>query len=412
MTSPPNGSSWTRLNGLEVTGGVTIYLGRRGEKPAPPPPPPPPSAPPAIVAPHSLNTGSITASATTVCPGDSVRLSSNASDPEGHRLSYQWSVNGNNQGGNSSDFTFMPNAGGDYRIGLHVSDTAAQNAAGPADVNPISIHVNQYNRPSVSVTANPSEMERGQTATLHANGTGSECGGTLNYSWMATEGTVTGNGPDAQFNSNSVAFNEGDRSRPQSKQVTVTGTVTDSRGASASASANLTINFAAQIRHFGDIVFPKNSSRVNNCGKRVLIEQLYPLLTANSNYDVVLVGHIDASEAPRGRARRGTPLDEERVLQTAGVLSGGTGTCSSLDASRIKGSWVGATQESESIPTSCAVSTAAPQERRGAAITDTDQAKNRRVEIWLVPKGMQLPAAARNAAELPDAQLKRIGCPK
>jgi hypothetical protein len=100
------------------------------------------------------------------------------------------------------------------------------------------------------------------------------------------------------------------------------------------------------------------------------------------------------------------------VLQTAAVLSGGGGTCSSLDPSRIKGSWVGATQDTPSLPTSCSVSTTAPTERRGAAIEDSNEAKNRRVEIWLVPKGLSLPAAARDAKELPDADLKKIGCPK
>lgn len=408
--SSGGGWNFTRLNGLQASAGVTIYLGRKGEKPAPPPPPPPP--PPSAPAPHALNTGTITASATSVCPGDSVRLNSNASDPNGHTLSYQWMVDGANQGPNSSEFTFMPNRSGDFRIGLHVSDTAAQNAATAADVNPISIHVGQYNRPTVTVAANPSQIERGQTANLAANATGSECSGTLSYNWSATAGTVTGTGPQAQFNSNSVPFNEGDRSRPQSQQVTVTATVTDSRGGSGTGTANVTVDFPAEARHFGDIVFPTNSARVNNCGKRVLIEQLYPLLTANPNYDVVLVGHIDTGERPRLAGRRGRGLDEERVLQTAGVLSGGGGTCSSLETSRIRGVWVGTAQQSEAIPTSCAVSTAAPQERRGAAVTDVNAAKNRRVEIWLVPKGMQLPAAAAGATDLPDADLKRIGCPK
>jgi flagellar motor protein MotB len=192
--------------------------------------------------------------------------------------------------------------------------------------------------------------------------------------------------------------------------VTVTATVTDSKGGSGTASTNLSVNLAAEAKHFGDIVFPKDSARVNNCGKRVLIEQLYPQLTANTNYDVVLVGHIDSSEVPRGRRNRS--LDRDRVLQTAAVLSGGTGTCSALDASRIKGSWVGATQETESLPTSCTISATAPTERRGAAISDTNDAKNRRVEIWLVPRGMTLPAAARDARDLPDAEMKRIGCPK
>jgi outer membrane protein OmpA-like peptidoglycan-associated protein len=322
-------------------------------------------------------------------------------------------VNGNNQGGDRADFTFTPPSSGDFRVGLRVSDTASTNAASAAEASPLSLHVGVYNPPRVTgVTANPSELAPGQAATLSVNANGSECSGTLNYNWAASEGTIAGTGPNAQYNSSSVSFNLGDRSRPQSKQVTVTATVADSRGGSGTASTNLTVNLPAEARHFGDIVFPKDSARVNNCGKRVLIEQLYPLLTANSNYDVVLVGHIDSSEVPRSRSSRNRTLDRDRVLETAAVLSGGTGTCTSLDTSRIKGSWVGATQESESLPTSCTISTTAPKERRGAVIQDTNDAKNRRVEIWLVPRGMTLPAAARDARDLPDAELKRIGCPK
>jgi outer membrane protein OmpA-like peptidoglycan-associated protein len=322
-------------------------------------------------------------------------------------------VNGNNQGGNSADYTFTPSSSGDFRVGVRVTDTASDNAASAADANAISIHVGAYNPPRVSgVTANPSDLTPGQAANVSANATGSECSGALRYNWAATEGTISGTGPNAQYNSGSVSFNQGDRSRPQSKQVTITATVTDAKGGSGTASTNLTVNLPAEAKHFGDIVFPKDSARVNNCGKRVLIEQLYPQLTANGNYDVVLVGHIDSSEAPRARSRRARMLDRDRVLQTAAVLSGGSGTCSSLDASRIKGSWVGATQESETLPTSCTISTTAPKERRGSAVQDANEAKNRRVEIWLVPKGMSLPAAARDAKDLPDSELRRIGCPK
>ena len=413
---PVNGSAYLPsnklLNGVEATGGVTFYFGHIGEKAAPPPTAPPPPPPPPAPLPHSLNTGTISASSTSVCPGDAVRLSSDASDPQGHRLNYQWSVNGNNQGQDNSSYVFTPGSSGDFRVGLHITDTGA-NAANAVDANPISIHVGAYNAPAVSgLTADPSTLERNQTARLHVNATGSECSGTLSYNWAASEGTITGTGPDVQFNPASVSFNEGDRSRPQSKQVTVTATVRDSKGGSGTASTNMTVNLPAEVKHFGDVVFPKDSARVNNCGKRVLIEQLYPLLTANSNYDVVLVGHIDSSEAPRGRSARNRGLDRNRVMQTAAVLSGGTGTCGSLDAGRIKGAWVGAAQETESLPTSCAVSTAAPKERRGAAVEDSSEAKNRRVEIWLVPRGMSLPPAARNASDLPGTELKRIGCPR
>jgi len=396
--------------GVQLTGGLTLYLGHVGEKAAPVVPAPAP----VVIPPHGLNAGSISASSTSVCPGESVRLHSNASDANGHTLSYQWSVNGNAQGGGTgADFNFTPDSAGDYRVGLHVSDTASDHPAGPADATAISIHVGVYNRPTAGgLTADPAVIDRGKTSALHVNATGSECGGALNYSWAASEGTATGSGANAQYDSSGVSFNEGDRSRPQSKQVTVTATVTDSKGGSANASTNITVNLGVQVRHFGDIVFPKGSARVNNCGKRVLIEQLYPMLASNSNFDVVLVGHIDTGEAPKSRSSKvGRNLDKERVLQTAAVLSGGSGTCTSLDTSRIKGVWVGATQETEALPTSCTISTTAPKERKGAEL-DANEAKNRRVEIWLVPKGMSLPPAARDAKELPAAELKKIGCPK
>jgi len=392
------------LNGLQATAGLTLYLGHRGEAP-PPPPPPPPTARPA----QAINPGAISASPATVCPGDAVRLSSNASDPEGHQLMYQWTANGSAIG-TGAQYTYMPSMSGDVRIGLHVSDET--NGSRGADAMPVTIHVNMYERPTVSVAANPTDLNRGQMAMVRASAMGSECSGTLTYTWSASEGTVSGTGPNAEYDSSTVSFSS-DLSRPQSKQVTVTATVTDSKGGSANASANITVNLAAEARHFGDILFPENSARVNNCAKYILIEQLYPLLTGNPNYDVVLVGHIDSSEAPTGRrSRRGRNLDRQRVFNTAAILSGGGGTCSSLDPSRIKGSWIGATQETPSLPASCAVSTTPPKERRGQAVENTDAAKNRRVEIWLVPKGMAPPATTHNPMELPEPELKNIGCPK
>ena len=135
------------------------------------------------------------------------------------------------------------------------------------------------------------------------------------------------------------------------------------------------------------------------------------MLASNANFDVVLVGHIDSSEVPKTRSSKGRHLDRDRVLQTAAVLSGGSGTCTALDSSRIKGVWVAATQETETLPTSCTVSTEAPKERKGNEV-DANEAKNRRVEIWLVPKGLALPPAGANATDLSDADLKKVGCPK
>ncbi|HEV2687009.1 MAG TPA: outer membrane beta-barrel protein [Bryobacteraceae bacterium] len=402
---PPN--HWQQ--GVQATAGLTFYFGRLS-KPAPPPPPPPP--PPPVVRPE-INAGAISASATSVCPGETITFTANASVSGGHSVSYQWSVDGRPQGGNSSTFSYVADGSGSHSIGLRVSDTASENAASAVTVAAINITVRNYSRPVVSsVTANPTSMERGQTSSVQATASGSECSGALTYSWAASEGAISGSGANATYNSSSVSFNESDRTRPQSKPVTITATVTDSKGGSGTGSTNVTVNLPASVKHFGDILFPKDSSRVNNCGKRILIEQLYPLLTANPNFDVVLVGHIDSAEAPKSvKSAKGRNLDRDRVMNTAAVLSGGTGTCTALDTSRIKGVWVGATQEAEFVPTSCAVSTTPPKERKGAEVSG-DEAKNRRVEIWLVPKGLGLPASAKDAKDLPEPALKKLGCPK
>jgi hypothetical protein len=43
-------------------------------------------------------------------------------------------------------------------------------------------------------------------------------------------------------------------------------------------------------------------------------------------------------------------------------------------------------------------------------VSTADQ--NRRVEVWLVPKGTKLPAAFKSAKELTPKEMKRLGCPK
>jgi outer membrane protein OmpA-like peptidoglycan-associated protein len=165
------------------------------------------------------------------------------------------------------------------------------------------------------------------------------------------------------------------------------------------------------------VVFAKNNARVNNCGKNVLIEQTAPRV-ANGEYTIVLVGHRDNDEAEnatpaRGRrGRRGrqpaTSLDEQRALNAAAVLTGGGGTCASVDPSRVMVDWVGTDQTSDTQPALCGTSNI--KERRGQAVTDAD--KNRRVEVYLVPNPQTMPPAVKNAKPLPADRMKALGCPK
>jgi len=228
---------------------------------------------------------------------------------------------------------------------------------------------------------------------------------------------VTGDtSANATFDASTLNFEGG--AQAQSKTVTATLTVSDETGKTAAQSTTITVNCEPQFVRLDDVVFAKNNARVNNCGKRLLIDDATNRLSSGE-YDVVLVGHRDTDEAEnapaartRGRRRAATPptaLDEQRVLNAAAVLSGGSGTCGSIDPSRIRVDWVGTDQTSETRPGQCGTSNV--QERKGSQTSEAD--KNRRVEVYLVPRGSSsMPPAVKNVKPLPADQVKALGCPK
>ncbi|MGB9612067.1 MAG: hypothetical protein ACPL7M_13945, partial [Bryobacteraceae bacterium] len=93
------------------------------------------------------------------------------------------------------------------------------------------------------------------------------------------------------------------------------------------------------------------------------------------------------------------------------VLTAGGGTCANVDRSRIKVTWVGTEQVSDMQPGLCGTAARpASKERAGQMVSTADQ--NRRVEVWLVPKGTKMPAAFKEAKQLDEKLLKRLKCPK
>jgi outer membrane protein OmpA-like peptidoglycan-associated protein len=224
----------------------------------------------------------------------------------------------------------------------------------------------------------------------------------------------------ATFDTATLNFANG-ATEAQTQTVTATVTVTDQKGKTASQSAPITVNCAPiPFVRLDDIVFAKNSARINNCGKRVLIEDAGRL--AGGDYDVVLVGHYDSDERanrpgrPRGHhvnVEAARSLDEARALNAAAVLTGGTGRCANVDLSRVKLDWVGTDQTSSPEPALCGTS-ARPKpehgERRGANVSEAD--KNRRVEVYLVPRGAPMPPAVKQIKSLPEKEVKTLGCPR
>jgi len=436
----PNGGVYiprhSHLNGFQATAGLVWYIGAPGPCPVPDP----------LPAPAPLNQGAIAAAdSSALCQGKPVNLHSSASGADGHKLKYAWTLNGQPSGSDSPDFSFTPNNTGDFQVAVTVSDATPPPApqappaklpkrclpwTPPAYVPPApvtattTLNVADAAPQITSVTSSASTLSCAadttgtHTATLSASASAGACGGNLSYKWTVSEGSVTNDtSANATFDASSLTF-EGGASN-QSKTITATVTVTTDSGKTATQTTQITVNCPPQFVRLSDVIFAKNKSRVNNCGKRVLIDEAAPRV-ANGDYDIILVGHRDSDEAEtepgakRGKkkAAEQNTLDEQRALNAAAVLSGGTGTCAKVDPSRVKIDWVGTDQTSDTQPGLCGTSNlAAQKERKGAAVTDAD--KNRRVEVYLVPhSSSSMPPAVKNARPLPADEMKLLGCPK
>jgi outer membrane protein OmpA-like peptidoglycan-associated protein len=422
-----------KLEGMQATLGLVIFLGQSKCPPMPPAPPPP--------APLPTPTLSGAEGGGTLCPGKPVTVHASINAPSGHTLTYAWTVNGQPQSATGPDLTYTPTASGTVNVQVTVTDTTPPpppmekpakfpvrcwiQPPAPQPVAPVtattSFTVASDAAPTISSVsaATPTlacaANTGAHTTALSSSAQGSACGGNLTYKWTVSEGTLTNDSsPNPTFDASSINFEGG--AQGQSKTVTATVTVTDQAGKTATQNTTITVSCQPTFVRLDDVIFAKNNSRVNNCGKRVLIDDAAARL-ASGDYDLVLVGHRDTDEAanaPRARgARRGTParpLDQERVMNAAAVLSGGTGTCGHVDPSRIKVDYVGTDQTSETRPGQCGTSNT--KERKGSETSDAD--KNRRVEVYLVPHGAttSLPPAVKNLQQLPEADVKALGCPK
>ncbi|MES1260683.1 MAG: hypothetical protein ABUS49_03020, partial [Acidobacteriota bacterium] len=210
------------------------------------------------------------------------------------------------------------------------------------------------------------------------------------------------------FDSKALSFDMTNRLKSQSRTVHITATATDAKNQTATAGADVTVTLNAEARRLDDLVFPQMSSRVNNCAKRLLLEELTPLLRSDPGAKVILIGHRDASE----KGKLGSTLDQARVINSAAVLSAGKGICPSLDLSRIMVNSVGTEQASDTRPALCGSSTNV-KEKGGSAIRESDKrAQYRRVEVYIVPSGAEMPAGISGLKEAPAKEIQAKGCPK
>jgi hypothetical protein len=275
----------------------------------------------------------------------------------------------------------------------------------PITSAPASFTISALTPPTLTFAVNPSTVPyTAPPITLRAVATASSCGGavTIRYSGEAVTGT--------SFNPGAVSgFDMANRLRQQSKTVTITATATDTKNQTVTRTAPVTVTLGAEARRLDDVVFQSMSSRVNNCGKRLLLEELTPMLRNDPGAKVILIGHRDEKE--KG-SKAALALDNTRVLNAAAVLSAGKGICPQLDLSRIMMKDAGTDQSATPRPALCGASTNV-KEKSGQAVKESDKnAEYRRVEVWIVPSGAADPAGVTGLTPVPADRVSKMGCPK
>ncbi|MGC1902491.1 MAG: OmpA family protein [Candidatus Acidiferrum sp.] len=319
-----------RQNSLRLGTGIVFRWG------FPPPPPPPPSGPP---------TASCSATPASVFQGsnDPSAIHVTASSPANLPLNYTYTATGGTVEGTGPDarWNSTGTAVGTYTVTAKVDDGKGGTGSCTAD---IAVQEKPHHPPTISCSANPSTVQPGEKTTITSTASSPD-NLDLTYSYSATQGQVSGNGPTATYDTTGL----------QSGSYKVNCSVTDSRGDKADGQANVDVQQPPpppQATKIGECGYTKAGvARFDNLCKRVG-DDVALRLKNDPNAKVVIVGYAD------GKEPRAAKLAQSRA-DLAKAYLGEKG----IDASRST-------------------------TRTGQASTEKGTEKeNRRVEFIFVPEG-------------------------
>jgi outer membrane protein OmpA-like peptidoglycan-associated protein len=378
---------------LRYTAGLTFMFG--GERPTPPPPVPSTKKCPdgSIVnfdaaCPKLDVSLSLSASPKELCPGETAQVNVTSTGPDIRQMNRVWSVNGQSVSQESA-FVFTGRDPGTYTIGLKTTGDKLINGAAAQTT----VVVREYHPPTGTVQANPAQVYSGEKSSLSGTFDG-QCGGPIQSPrFTASEGSVQGD----LFDSTTVQFDPSNNAE-QRKTVTITAKAADNRSEGTATTTIDVIKKAVIVPiRLPDVLFERNSARVNNCGKRILLEQLRAYWERDSTGTVVLVGHSSSDETAAN-------LADQRALNAAAVITAGTGVCLSIPQSQVQVSAPGVNQNGVSFESSfCEPSLNA---------RSSTNAEMRRVVVWFVPTGGQMPSSVTNAQPASSMNVGGLGCPK
>lgn len=327
--SGPSLGADARQNNLRLGSGLVVRWGF-------PNPPPPPNHPP--VAACSANPTSVYAGS-----NDTVAVHVNASDPDNDPLTYSYTASGGAVEGTGPDARFNSAglAEGTYTVTAKVDDGRGGTATCATD---ITVAKRPNRPPTISCSTDRSPIMPGERTGITSVASDPD-GDPLTYSYSATAGQVTGDGPKAVFDSTGLA--------PGS--YTVKCLVSDGRGGTAGASTNVDVQQPPpppQAAKAGDCGYNKaGASRFDNACKRVG-DDVALRLKNDPSAKLVIVGYADAKEPKAAKlAQTRADLAKKYIIEKG------------VDASRIS-------------------------TRSGEASKEKGQEKvNRRVDFVVVPEG-------------------------
>ena len=245
-----------------------------------------------------------------------------------HRVNYAWTGNGGQVTGKETSANIDTNnvAPGNYTVTAHVTDPKAKtNNEASCSANYTVKPLPPKNPPTMSMSANPTELTPGGTVSLTANCTSPDGAPVSVANWTSTSGTVTGSGNTATLNTADLPPGP----------VTVTATCTDSRNLTGQASTQVTIqnpppppvDKALEARlALHSVYFPTGQPTAKDPNAGLLPSQQKILLTMATDFKkylqakpdahITLEGHADQ----RGSAAFNQVLTERRVARVKGFL--------------------------------------------------------------------------------------------
>jgi outer membrane protein OmpA-like peptidoglycan-associated protein len=253
--------------------------------------------------------------------------------------------------GRGRDVSFGRRSGRQLEVGYHPGTPCCEVLTPPPPPPP------PANRPpTVSLDCVKESVLPGETTPCNASAADPD-GDPLTYAWTASAGRITGSGATTTLETAGVRCDT---------TITVTVTVSDGRGGTASASDTVRVRCpetakaeAASCTSGG---FPRNLARLNNVDKACL-DDVATKLRQDPRSRVVIIGHADQGE------RYPEVIARKRAEAAKGYLAKERG----IEEARI---------------TARSAAAGKPLER---GTTAAARARNRRVEVFVVPEGASAP---------------------